>query len=101
VAAAAFAAAFAAVFAVRSRVPSLETRGPRLDPDSRGEVALALVAEHRKTPVTLADLASAVLCPEKNRLPWSTPPLHDTILLVQTSPKNQSTSPGFRYGGYI
>jgi RNA polymerase sigma factor (sigma-70 family) len=28
-----------------------------------------------------------VLCPEKNRLPWSTPPLHDTILLVQTSPK--------------
>lgn len=62
-------------------------QGSRLDPDVRGEVALALVEQHRKTPTTLVDLARAALCPRKNRLPWSTPPPREMAVLVQTSPK--------------
>jgi DNA-binding CsgD family transcriptional regulator len=59
----------------------------RLDPDARGEVALAMVEQHRRASATLVDLARAVLCPRANRLPWSTPTLREMAVLVQTSPK--------------
>jgi hypothetical protein len=67
--------------------PPPETWDSRLDPDARGEVALALVEQHRKTPTTLVDLARAALCPRKNRLPWFTPPPREMAALFQTSPK--------------
>jgi RNA polymerase sigma factor (sigma-70 family) len=66
--------------------PPPRARDSRLDPDARGEVALALVEQHRKTPTTLVDLARAALCPRKNRLPWSTPPPREMAALAQTSP---------------